>query len=116
MDPKRRKVIASALATYDEATVCAAISGYKQSPHHMGQNERHTVYDDIELFLRDSKHIEAGLQFARGPPRVLSAVEMAREKLRGGNGNERVVSEQGGRTSDGSLGQAVEPVRRLAAP
>jgi hypothetical protein len=68
LDGKRRRVIHEALKGYDEQTLCQAISGYKLSAHHMGQNERRTVYDDIELFLRDAKHIEAGLKFARAPP------------------------------------------------
>jgi hypothetical protein len=65
LDSKRRRVIREALKTFSEADLCESIAGYKNSPHHMGQNERSTVYDDIELFLRDSKHIEAGLRFAR---------------------------------------------------
>jgi hypothetical protein len=36
----------------------------------MGQNDRGTVYDSIELLLRDAKHIDAGLAFARNPPRT----------------------------------------------
>ena len=64
LDSKRRKIITNALAAYSEADLCRSIEGYQSSPHHMGQNERATVYDDIELFLRDARHIEAGLKFA----------------------------------------------------
>lgn len=108
LDPKRRRVIQAALKAHDEATLRTAISGYRNSPHHMGENERRTVYDDIEIFLRDAKHIEAGLRFARGPPApAMSAVEQARQKLRESvNGHGRVVSEQSG-TSESGLGQAV---------
>lgn len=108
LDPKRRRVIEAALKAHDEATLCASITGYRNSPHHMGENQARTVYDDIELFLRDAKHIEAGLRFARGPPApTLSPVAAARQKLReSANGNGRVVSEQSGQ-SEGSLGQAV---------
>jgi len=114
LDTKRRRVIEAALKTYDEATLQAAISGYRQSPHHMGQNERRTVYDDIELFLRDSKHVEAGLNFARGPPAAaMSAVGRAREKLRNGNGNGRVVSEQFGGESEAGLGSTAGLLRRI---
>lgn len=70
LDPKRRRVIRAALESYSEADLCQAITGYKNSPHHMGQNDRATVYDDIELMLRDSKHIEAGLKFHAEPPRT----------------------------------------------
>lgn len=69
LDDKRRKLLTNALHAYDVATLCQAISGYLNSPHHMGQNDRATVYDDIEIFLRDSKHIDAGLKFYAEPPR-----------------------------------------------
>lgn len=68
LDPKRRRVICAALKSYTEADLCEAISGYRNSPHHMGENDRRAVYDDIELLLRDAKHIEAGLRFAKASP------------------------------------------------
>lgn len=64
LDEKRRKVIRLALKSYPAEQLCAAIDGYKNSPFHMGQNERKTVYDDIETLLKDGKHIDAGLKFA----------------------------------------------------
>lgn len=64
---KRVKVIRVALRSYSAEQLCRAIDGYKKSPHHMGQNDRKTVYDDIELFLRDEKHIDAGLKLAEPP-------------------------------------------------
>lgn len=64
LDPKRRRLIHQALKLYDSDTLKRSIAGYKLSPHHCGQNERSTVYDDIELFLRDAKHIDAGVAFA----------------------------------------------------
>lgn len=70
LDDKRRRLIGTALETYSEDELCEAIAGYRNSPHHMGQNDRATVYDSIELFLRDAKHIDAGLAFARSPPRA----------------------------------------------
>lgn len=70
LDEKRRKLIQRALKHYSEADLCRAITGYRNSPHHMGQNDRATVYDDIELLLRDSKHIDAGLKFHDEPPRT----------------------------------------------
>ena len=60
LDAKRIKVIAAALEMYSEADLCRAIDGYRHSPLHMGDNQAVTVYDDIELFLRDAKHIEFG--------------------------------------------------------
>jgi uncharacterized protein YdaU (DUF1376 family) len=70
LDPKRRKLIADALHSYPEADLCQSISGYKNSPHHMGVNNSNTVYDDVALFLRDAKHIDAGLKFYAEPPRT----------------------------------------------
>ena len=70
LDAKRRKLIRAALANYTEADLCFAISGYRNSPHHMGANDRATVYDDIGLLLRDAAHIDAGLRFHADPPRT----------------------------------------------
>ena len=64
LDPKRRRVISVALKGYSEADLKTAITGYQNSPHHRGDNERQTVYDDIGLLLRDAAHIDAGLAFA----------------------------------------------------
>jgi hypothetical protein len=74
LDPKRKKVIKSALELYSADDLCESISGYQHSPHHMGQNDRGVRYDDIELFLRDAKHIDAGLAFARSPPTKVSTL------------------------------------------
>lgn len=70
LDAKRRKLIRAALDRHSEADLCQAISGYKLSPHHMGQNDHATVYDDIDVMIRDSKHVEAGLKFYAQPPRT----------------------------------------------
>lgn len=64
LDDKRLRVIRVALQSYNADQLRQSISGYKNSPHHMGQNDRKTVYDDIEIFLRDAKHIDAGIKFA----------------------------------------------------
>lgn len=70
LDDKRRKLIRAALETHSEADLCQAITGYLNSPHHMGQNDRATVYDDIEVMIRDAKHVDAGLKFYSDPPRI----------------------------------------------
>lgn len=79
LDGKRRRIIRAALANYTADDLCESIGGYLNSPHHMGQNDRSTRYDDIEIFLRDAKHIDAGLAFARHPPSNLS--QLTRQNL-----------------------------------
>ena len=74
LDAKRKRVIRVALANYTTDELCESISGYLNSPHHMGVNERGTRYDDIEVFLRDAKHIDAGLAFGRDPPANVSSL------------------------------------------
>jgi hypothetical protein len=70
LDAKRRKVLREAMKGYSESDLCLAIGGYRNSAHHMGRNDRNTVYDDIEIFLRDAKHIDAGIKFAESPQRA----------------------------------------------
>lgn len=67
LDDKRRKLIRLRLRDYSPDLLCRAISGYRNSPHHTGQNDRSTVYDDIGLLLRDAAHVDAGLRFADQP-------------------------------------------------
>jgi hypothetical protein len=117
LDAKRKRVIQAALKAFDEATLLIAISGYRNSPHHMGENEARTVYDDITLFLRDANHIENGLRFSRGPPApAVSAVTRARQKLQESiNANRRVVSEQSG-SSQGDMGSVTGVLRGCPDP
>lgn len=72
LDPKRRATISRALKGYNAADLCESISGYLNSGHHMGQNDRNTIYDGLHLLLRDADHIDAGLRFAREPPELSS--------------------------------------------
>ncbi len=55
---ERGKIITVAVNMFDIATVKDAIRGCALSPWHMGQNPNGTVYNSLELILRDSKHIE----------------------------------------------------------
>lgn len=93
MDAKRAKVIDAALKLYPAPELCRALDGYKLSPHHSGQNERHTVYDALGLLLRDAEHIDAGLGFLKTAPRQLSRVELVRadlqSKIQNGENHER---------------------------
>lgn len=58
LDPKRRRLIAKALASYPLEEVLAAVRGWRHDPHNRGENDRGRPYNDIGLLLRDSEHIE----------------------------------------------------------
>lgn len=62
LDDKRKICINRALQTYTARELSEAITGYTHSPFHMGENDRHRRYDDIELLLRDARRIEEGLE------------------------------------------------------
>lgn len=55
---KRRRLIRNALKLYSLDDVLDAVQGWQKSAHHRGENERATVYNDLELLLRDAQHIE----------------------------------------------------------
>lgn len=65
LDRKRRQKIKDRLADgYSEDDLMRAIDGCKRSPHHMGENDRATVYDDIELICRDAPHVDKFIKLA----------------------------------------------------
>lgn len=68
LDDKRVALIRKALKHYTADQLCQSISGFLNSPHHAGDNQRNTKYDSIELLLRDSAHIDMGLKFYVEPP------------------------------------------------
>ena len=76
LSDKRKAIIGKALRDYSADQLCEAISGYQQSPFHMGENDRGMVYDSIELMLRDAAKIDAGLAFARNPPRQKTQADL----------------------------------------
>lgn len=61
----RRRLIRMRLKEYSKQDLLDCITGYRKSPHHMGTNANGTVYDSIDLLLRDAKHIEYGIQLHR---------------------------------------------------
>ena len=68
LDRKRRQKIRDRLADgYSTDDLMQAIDGCKRSPHHMGDNDRGTVYDDIELICRDAPHVDKFLKLANEP-------------------------------------------------
>ncbi len=54
----RRRLITRRLKEWPELDLIDATQGWLRSPHHRGENDRHTVYGDLELVLRDAAHIE----------------------------------------------------------
>jgi hypothetical protein len=58
LDAKRKKLIVKALADYTVGEVVAAVTGWEHSPHHRGENERGTKYNDLSLLLRNPENIE----------------------------------------------------------
>lgn len=75
--------------------------------------ERTEKVQQAATFLGDNRGY---LELWQPPPRALSAVEQARAKLRewNGNGDERVVSEQSGRSSETGVGASLGLLRRTA--
>jgi len=59
LDDKRRRLITSALNIgYTPENLFAAIDGCALSPHHMGQNDRSTRYDSLDLIFRSADKID----------------------------------------------------------
>jgi len=67
-DAKRRKAVRAALKAYPLDDVLDAVQGWRYSPHHCGQNESKTVYNGLELLLRDSEQIEKFRDLQRNGP------------------------------------------------
>lgn len=65
LDKKRKRTIESALKDYSPESLCESISGYLKSTFHMGENPDKKIHDEITLLIRDSEHIERGLQFGQ---------------------------------------------------
>lgn len=68
IDPKREKAIKSAIGLgYTVSDLCLAIDGCRNSPWHMGKNDRATVFDGLDLILRDAAHIDKFIREAAKP-------------------------------------------------
>lgn len=58
LSTERRKLIRARLKDYPSEDLIDAVRGWKHSPHHRGENDRHTTYNDLELLLRNAKQVE----------------------------------------------------------
>jgi hypothetical protein len=68
LDDKRRRKIKAALRSYPITDVLDAVRGWQHSPHHRGENEQGTVYNELTLLLRDAEHIERFRDLWRAGP------------------------------------------------
>lgn len=98
------KILARLRDGYSERDMLLAIEGCTLSDHHMGTNDRNTVYNDIELILRNGTKLEsfrriaeehgARIVEAAQTPSTPEDAEIAR--LRG----EAALAKREGRTDD----------------
>jgi hypothetical protein len=69
LDANRTRCIVNALKLgFTEEELKKAIDGLSKSPYHMGNNDRNTVYDDIDLIFRNAKYIEKFMSYLDNPP------------------------------------------------
>ncbi|MDE2468899.1 MAG: hypothetical protein KGL35_09180 [Bradyrhizobium sp.] len=72
LDTKRERVIRNALKLYPVADLLDAVDGWRFSSHHRGENDRHTVYNDLGLLLRDAERIEKFRDLKRAGSNVVA--------------------------------------------
>lgn len=81
LDGKRHRLIHRALTKLEFPVddLLLAVSGWEKSPHHRGDNDRGTVYNELSLLLRDAEKIEYFRDLALGSQgKQLSSAERAR--------------------------------------
>lgn len=54
----RKELINRRLEVYSVDDLILAVTGWRFSAHHMGENDQNTVYNSIDLFLRNDEKIE----------------------------------------------------------
>lgn len=92
LDSKRRGLIRRALDSgYTVDDLCKAIRGCSMSPFHMGQNDRGTTYNGLDLVLRNAEKIDSFIAMADAPPAL-------NRKLSPHEENARVIAELTGRS------------------
>lgn len=83
LDGKRKSIIKKAIELgYSEDELKMVIEGCAKTPWNMGDNDSGTKYDDIELILRDAKHIERFMDNYKNPPNSKST-SVANDPMRG---------------------------------
>lgn len=77
LDAKRKRVISAALKSYPLDDVLDAVDGWRFVAHNRGENDRGTVFNDIDLLLRDAKHIEQFRDAKRAGPALRSVGDVS---------------------------------------
>lgn len=77
----RRKMIRARLKEgYSVEDLCKAIDGLHLSPHHRGENDRGTVYLDIQYAMRDGRSVARCMALYERPPTATSSVSLFNER------------------------------------
>lgn len=67
LDDKRKRLIRDALKLgYSAGDICKAIRGCSKSPYHMGQNDKRTQYNGLNLILRSAEYIDKFIKLDSG--------------------------------------------------
>lgn len=70
LDEKRKTLVRKRLQEgYSVEDLCAAVDGWRHSPHHRGENVSGTIYNDLGLLLRDAEHVDRFIGLALSPRR-----------------------------------------------
>lgn len=96
LTPTRKKLIYQRLLDgYTVENLVMAIDGCKISPYHQGQNDRNTIYDDLELILRNGDKLEKFMSYAENAQRQTEKnAEMTVKKVANLNGNRSAIIEE----------------------
>ena len=65
LTPPRRKMLRRARSLYPLEECLDAAEGWQWSAHHRGENDRHQMYNDLELIFRDPASIERFRDYKR---------------------------------------------------
>jgi len=65
LTPARRKMLKRARSLYSLEECFDAADGWRYSAHHRGENDRHQIYNDLELIFRDASSIERFRDYKR---------------------------------------------------
>ena len=73
---RRKAAVERALKLYSAEDLILAVDGCLNSPFHMGENKDGRKFTDLELIVRDEKHVEQFMEMAENPPvKINSAKE-----------------------------------------